>query len=119
MLASFKQGKIVLYVQGHPRVLCLILAMLSVCLLWKMPLILTFLLVLMSLFMLLLASDRGKEFKVFAFCSLGGGLFESVAVSVGVWHYAQPDMVVVPSWLFVLWGIAGLLIKRFVEKQAV
>jgi hypothetical protein len=44
------------------------------------------------------------------------GLFvtflEMLAVSYGVWRYANPDFVNIPIWLFILWGNVSIAIYR-------
>lgn len=44
-----------------------------------------------------------------------GTIGEIVAVSFGVWQYANPSFLGIPLWLPLAWGLGVVLIKRIAE----
>lgn len=56
-----------------------------------------------------------KELALFIIVGIAGALAEVVAIAFGAWTYAYKSLYTVPFWLPVLWGIAGIFIKRMYE----
>ena len=92
-------------------VLLTITSLLSVGLLWRQNLLLF--LVLIVLAALLLVMNRSKkEIKTFFFCGFFGPMAEVFVITFGTWSYANPSMMGIPIWLFILWGIASIFMVR-------
>lgn len=56
-----------------------------------------------------------KEVVLFVLVGIAGTLAEVIAIAFGAWTYADKSLYTVPFWLPVLWGIAGIFIKRLYE----
>jgi hypothetical protein len=53
---------------------------------------------------------------LFYFAALSfGPLGEAISVWSGAWAYSRPSFLI-PLWLPLLWGIAGLFLKRFCDS---
>lgn len=89
-------------------ILFLILATLSICLLWKLANLLTALLFFLAIAYLAYVKSK-KLALVFLFCGFGGCVVEIIAIEYGAWHYTLPTLFNIPLWLFPAWGIAGIL----------
>ena len=89
-----------------------IASLLSVALLWKHSFILTIVLVTLATLMLLMNKSK-QELKIFIFSALFGIFAEAFAISFGAWTYGNPDIIGIPIWLTILWGIASIFIVRF------
>ncbi len=87
------------------------LSLISVALLWEYNLILTIVLVALAAFMLLMNKSK-QELRIFVYCGLSGALAEVIVVFFGAWTYANPNIIGIPIWLIVLWGIASVFIVR-------
>ena len=85
--------------------------LLSVAFLWHVPLLLTLILLVESGIMILLYMDR-SDIYLFVACGLCGAMAESIAVFFGAWDYSRIDIIGIPIWLPILWGVAGIFIKR-------
>lgn len=83
----------------------------SVSLFWQSPVQLTLILFVISVVMLLISRDR-EDLLLYTAASFWGALSESLAVAFGAWTYPLPDILGIPIWLFLVWGIAGVFIKR-------
>ena len=83
--------------------------LMSVALLWQMPLVLTAVLVLISAFMLFYHKSKSVLF-VYVFGFFFGPITEIVAISHGAWSYAAPHLFGVPFWLPFVWGAASITI---------
>jgi uncharacterized membrane protein YoaT (DUF817 family) len=57
------------------------------------------------------------DLAVYLVAALLGTLADLLAVSQGAWAYSTAEKLV-PSWLPLMWGIAGLLIKRISKELA-
>jgi hypothetical protein len=86
------------------------------CLLWSNQLILSGCFALISIFMLLKWNTRTDFLFYFAALILGPA-GEAISVWSGAWTYSKPSFLV-PLWLPLLWGIAGLFLKRFCDSLA-
>lgn len=58
---------------------------------------------------------RAQNAALFAAGALLGPTAEAVAVSAGVWAYANPTGAGIPLWLPVAWGTASLLVVSVAE----
>lgn len=88
-----------------------IATLLSVALLWEYNLILFIVLTTLTALMLLIKKSK-QEMITFALCAFFGAIAESVAVLFGAWNYGNPNLLNIPIWLIVLWGIASIFIVR-------
>lgn len=88
-----------------------IISLLTVSLLWDMPVFLTTLLIFISGMMLSVWKSR-DDLILYASCGITGALAEAFAIKFGAWTYAFPNIGGIPFWLPFLWGIAALFIKR-------
>ena len=88
-----------------------IIAFASVVLLWKYNLILLLVLSILAILMLWMNKSK-QEIKTFIFCAFFGAIFESLAILFGVWKYDNPNLLNIPIWLIVLWGIAAIFMVR-------
>jgi uncharacterized membrane protein YoaT (DUF817 family) len=55
-----------------------------------------------------------RDISIFLVAFILGSIAESVAVYFGAWEYSKPSYLI-PLWLPLVWGIAGLLIKKISE----
>lgn len=86
-------------------------ALLSVIFLWRETVLLTIILSFLSIVMLVMWNAK-ENVKLFIICGLLGATVEALAVNSGAWHYTIPDAFGVPYWLPLLWGIAGVFIRK-------
>lgn len=87
------------------------ICLISVCFLWKEPIILTIALTIISLIALLIEGNK-KSTILFFICSLWGAFAEIVAIYFGGWHYTISNVFGIPFWLPLLWGDAAIFIYR-------
>lgn len=96
------------------RVVTILIALASlatVSLWWRDNLLLLVFLILLS--MVMLFRERSKaELFTFLFCGIAGACAEMVAIYAGAWTYGNPNMINIPIWLPVLWGIAGVFMGK-------
>ena len=45
--------------------------------------------------------------SIFIFGAIAGPLAEMTAIHYGVWNYTLSDFYTIPSWLFLVWGMAA------------
>jgi hypothetical protein len=83
--------------------------------LWQWPNLLAFLLGLLALVVLYIRKDKASNY-MFLISGLAGGLAESFAISFGTWTYGKPQLIGVPAWLFILWGIAAVFMVTLNEE---
>ncbi len=88
-----------------------IASLISVAFLWKQNFILLITLMFLATLMLLMNKSK-QELKTFIFCSFFGAIAEAFAIMFGAWNYGNPDIIGVPIWLIILWGIASIFIVR-------
>ena len=90
--------------------LCIVLASL----LWSSPVILSGCFLLIGVLMLYRWHSK-TDLLFFSVAFLVGPLGEAIAVRSGAWTYSKP-IFLIPLWLPLLWGIAGLFIKKLCES---
>lgn len=95
------------------NVLAYFVVMLLAGLLWKTPLTLFAVYIILAA-LLLGRSRRIADLLYFAVPAILGPLGEIAAILGGAWTYAKPAWIV-PIWLPVAWGCAALFIKRAVD----
>jgi uncharacterized membrane protein YoaT (DUF817 family) len=88
-----------------------IVSLVSVAFLWKQNLILSLVLIFLATLMLVMNKSK-KEIKTFIFCAFFGAIAEAFAIIFGAWTYGNPNIIGIPIWLFILWGIASIFIVR-------
>ena len=86
-------------------------SLLSVAFLWKQNLLLFIILTILAILLLFINKSK-QEIKTFLFCAFFGALTEAFAIMFGAWAYGNPNIIGIPMWLFVLWGIASVFIVR-------
>ncbi len=89
-------------------VLFVILVIILVSVFWKLPLILSILLIIAAVFKSRIIPIK-KELLWFCISGLIGPGVESLIMLSGAWKYAQNSLVNFPVWLILLWGLAGTL----------
>ena len=88
-----------------------IISLVSVAFLWKQNFILLIILILLATIMLLMNKSK-QELKTFLFCAFAGAIVEAFAIMFGAWTYSNPNIIGIPIWLAILWGIASVFIVR-------
>ena len=83
-------------------------AIATVSFLWQKSLFLSISLIILALLKHQL-SPLKKEFIWFILIGFLGSSAESVVIFSGAWSYAQPQLINVPIWLPLLWGLAGTI----------
>lgn len=78
----------------------------SVSLLWKLPLFLIIVLILLALLKHKLSLIK-KELILYILSGIIATITESLIMSSGAWFYQSPQIVNFPIWLPFLWGLAG------------
>jgi hypothetical protein len=99
---------------SHKSIYNIILAITSLLLvafLWRMPIILTSILLVLSFLMILLTPQK-ETIYLYIIAGLCGALAEAFAVWFGAWDYTNPNIIGIPYWLPVLWGIAALFVRN-------
>lgn len=91
-----------------------VLALFLVSHFYEQPLLLTFLLVFISAGILFIRKSK-EELILFISVGVSGAIAESFAIFFGAWNYTGNDWLI-PLWLPLLWGIAGVYIKRASEE---
>lgn len=61
---------------------------------------------------LLLLRRCRRELILFAICAISGACAEVIAIRSGAWTYHHSQVLGIPLWLPILWGIAALFIVR-------
>lgn len=92
------------------------LSVLLTCVLWASPLVLAVCLLVIGAAMLF-RWHTATDIVSYSAAFLLGPLGEAAAVRAGAWTYARPALLI-PVWLPLLWGIAGLFLKRVCESVA-
>jgi len=57
-------------------------------------------------------NNSRSEIKTFIFCSLFGAAAEIFAIMFGAWNYKNTNILHIPAWLALLWGIASIFMVR-------
>ncbi len=82
--------------------------------LWPKPIIL------LTLFSLITIIDfitwRSKTDILFYIASATlGPIAEWIAIYYGAWSYTKPDLILIPTWLILCWGLWGIFMMRVYE----
>lgn len=72
--------------------------------------------VLSSVFLLSVFKFRTPYVLMFLVTGLSGFIAEAIVVTRGAWHYATPDWLGLPFWLFLIWGSVGVMFTHFGGK---
>ena len=80
--------------------------------LWRNPIILTIVLLLIGILMLFLEKDR-NSILLYIGAGIGGAITEIISIYFGAWTYTEPTFAGIPIWLPFLWGAAGIFVLRF------
>jgi hypothetical protein len=78
--------------------------------LWRRPYTLTAVLLLLSAVSLYIKNDR-KFVLFFIFTGLSGAAAEYLGIHSGAWKYMEPQVLGLPLWLPILWGVAALYMQ--------
>jgi hypothetical protein len=92
------------------------LSILLTCVLWSSPQALSGCLLVIGAGMLYRWHSKA-DLLSYSAAFLLGPLGEAAAVRAGAWTYAKP-VILIPAWLPLLWGVAGLFLKRVCESVA-
>lgn len=80
--------------------------------LWRDSILLSFCLIFVTILMLLIEKDK-RDFYLFIISGVFGASAEAFTIFFGAWKYSLPEILdLIPFWLLILWGIAGIFIKR-------
>jgi len=77
--------------------------------------ILTFVLLLLGFIGVITLHPKKHDLLFFFFAFVIGPIGEIVAIHFGVWTYANPSFLGIPIWLPLVWGLAFICIKRFIQ----
>lgn len=83
-------------------------AIATVFLLWENTFFLSIALIILA-FLKHKLSPLKREFIWFILIGFLGSSAESIVIFNGAWSYAQPQLINVPVWLPLLWGLAGTI----------
>ncbi|MEM5844080.1 MAG: hypothetical protein QXX07_01610 [Candidatus Aenigmatarchaeota archaeon] len=62
---------------------------------------------------MILIEKNKKDIYFFIFSGVFGASAEAFAIFFGAWKYSLPEILgLIPLWLPILWGIAGIFLKR-------
>ena len=93
-----------------------LLSLLFVSFLWKQEILLFFALMVLSIIIIYIGTNKKREIKMYLLSGSMGVLAESFAVFHGAWIYSQHfNIINIPLWLFPLWGIASIFLVHFYE----
>jgi len=89
--------------------LVLILSILAIVFFWENTL--TTVIILLVLSVCILIKTTKKEILFFIIIATLATLVESFTIFSGAWVYSSQQLILVPIWLPLYWGIGGLIIK--------
>ena len=90
-------------------------ALISVCIFWQSPALLT--VILMSLSCVVLIGKRNRpDLIVFLTSGALGAIAEILVVAFGAWSYSVPQFLGIPYWLPLAWGLSSLFIRRIAAR---
>lgn len=72
----------------------------------------TLFLVLIIASVILLKKGDKIDLLAFLVSMVAGPIGEIVAIYFGAWEYSNPSFIGIPIWLPLLWGIAGITLRR-------
>ncbi len=55
------------------------------------------------------------DIATFIVAAVVGPVVEIISIYYGIWSYADPMFLGIPVWLPLLWGFAGVLLRRIAE----
>src|SRR6056297_1083670 len=87
----------------------LCLAMFTILLFWKNTLLTTIILVIITIGMLVKFNKTDRLF--FIIISLSATIFESITISTGAWIFSTQQILIVPLWIPLYWGMGGIVMK--------
>jgi hypothetical protein len=87
--------------------LIVLIAIIAVYSLWKYPILLICVLIVMALFKHRIFPLK-REYIMYVISAAVGSISESIIMFGGPWSYAQATIVNFPIWLPFLWGLAGI-----------
>lgn len=105
----------------HPAAIIGLSALSSVVIFWQESIILSIILALLSIAAIYIWRSR-ETVLLYFLCAFLGAFSEYAGVYIGAWRYTNPDIMGVPAWLPLLWGLAGLSMMKlgsFISKYAV
>ena len=92
-----------------------IAALISVCIFWQSPYLLTLVLLSLSC-MVLIGKRNSQDLITFLTCGALGAIAEVLVVNFGAWSYSVPQFLGIPYWLPLVWGISALFIRNISTK---
>ncbi|MBM4296389.1 MAG: DUF2878 family protein [Deltaproteobacteria bacterium] len=94
-----------------------LVALISVCSFWRRPILLTAILSVLSCVVLLGRRNR-QDSKIFLTCGVLGAIAEVFVVAFGAWSYSAPQVLGIPYWLPLIWGLSALFIRNLEQRLA-
>lgn len=81
---------------------------------WRHDFLMFVILAIISILLLLLGKSKKELFLYFIF-AIAGSLAEATQMSTGAWKYSHPTILGLVYWMPLVWGIAGIFVKRLCE----
>ncbi|MEK6933082.1 MAG: hypothetical protein AABW56_04805 [Nanoarchaeota archaeon] len=82
---------------------------------WEKPDLLTLILVILSLVIVFIStkymSKDSEDIILFLLVGVTGAFAEVIAIYFGAWRYGKPQLIGIPYWLPLAWGLAAIIIK--------
>jgi hypothetical protein len=91
------------------RLICVVLATLSITFFWSNTLLVSILLILFTFLINIFSSKT--EIISYIVVAILATLLEGLANSTGAWQYTTPHILNFPIWLPLYWGMGGLVMK--------
>ena len=82
---------------------------------WKTPELLLLMLTAIAISIISIGGEKRRDAALFILVAAWGAISETVAIHFGAWSYPQPALFGIPYWLPLVWGIAGIFIKRLYQ----
>lgn len=84
-----------------------LLGVILVSVFWKQPSLLSLILIVMALIKHFILPIR-YELVFFVVIGLLGAVSEGIIIHFGAWSYSMPQLIDIPFWLPLLWGLSGI-----------
>jgi hypothetical protein len=82
---------------------------------WQHEILVTIgLLVVLSVFML--EREHRKHVPIFMYAALFGPISEAICIASGAWSYTNAQFLIIPLWLPLVWGMAGVHMSEISER---
>ena len=86
---------------------------LLICFLWRQPIILTFILIIICIIYFIFFRVK-NDLIYFLIAAIFGPIGEAIVSASGLWKYNGQTIFGIPYWLPLAWGITAVMIKRLI-----